>query len=68
MEFSQILREYLTENEMTVSCFARAVGVKPSQVSEWLVGKAKPGYDTLKKMSSALNVTADYFLGNTDEY
>ena len=53
---------------MTQSYFAQRVGVKQSQVSEWLKGKAKPGYDTLKKISEALEVPADYFLGLTDTY
>lgn len=68
MEFKCILKDFLTENGLTVSAFARAVGVKPSQVSEWLAGKAKPGYDTLKKMALAFNISADYFLGITEEY
>ena len=44
------------------------IGVKQSQVSEWLKGKAKPGYDILKRMSLAYNISADYFLGITDTY
>lgn len=68
VEFKCILKDFLTENGLTVSAFARAVGVKPSQVSEWLVGKAKPGYDTLRKMALAFNISADYFLGITEEY
>ena len=46
--------------------FAKAIGVKQSQVSEWLKGKVKPGYDILKSMSLAFNVSADYFLGIKD--
>ena len=67
-DFGKILYEFLRENEMTQSYFAQRVGVKQSQVSEWLKGKAKPGYDTLKKISEALEVPADYFLGLTDTY
>ena len=67
-EFSQILKEFLTENNMSQSTFATKIGVKPSQVSEWLRGKAKPGYDTLKQMSTAFGVPADYFLGISENY
>lgn len=56
------------ENELTQAAFASKIGVKPSQVSEWLHGKAKPGYDTLKAMSLAFSISADYFLGITDTY
>ena len=61
--FSEILKDFLTENNLTQAAFANAIGVKQSQVSEWLKGKAKPGYDTLKAMAIAFNVSADFFLG-----
>ena len=61
--FSEILRDFLAENDLTQVAFANAIGVKQSQVSEWLKGKAKPGYDILKSMSLAFNISADYFLG-----
>ena len=68
MEFKQILKDFLSESEITQTEFARKIGVKPSQVSEWLRGKAKPSYDMLRKMSVAFNISADYFLGLTDSY
>ena len=61
--FSEILKDFLAENNLTQVAFAKTVGVKQSQVSEWLKGKAKPGYDTLKTMALAFNISADYFLG-----
>ena len=50
MNFCEILHEFLKDNDMTQRLFAERVGVKQSQVSEWLKGKAKPNYDTLKKI------------------
>lgn len=67
-EFRDILREFLNENNLTQSKFAEVVGIKQSQVSEWLKGKAKPGYELLKQISVAFSVSADYFLGITDTY
>ncbi|MCM1438352.1 MAG: helix-turn-helix domain-containing protein [Roseburia sp.] len=67
-EFSHILNDFLTENQLTQTDFAKKVGVKPSQVSEWLKGKAKPGYDTLRAIATAFNISADYFLGIIDAY
>ena len=68
VEFKDILREFLEENSLTQVCFAKMIGVKQSQVSEWLKGKAKPGYDILKRMSLAYNISADYLLGIIDTY
>ena len=68
LTFKEILRDFLKENGLTQTEFAKKIGVKQSQVSEWLRGKAKPGYDTLKAISLAFSVSADYFLGITDTY
>ncbi len=64
--FSDILKEFLINNNLTQTAFAKAAGVKQSQVSEWLKGKAKPGYDLLKKIAVAFDVSADYLLGLKD--
>ncbi len=66
--FSEILYDFLKDNELTQVAFAKKVGIKQSQVSEWLKGKAKPGYDILRQMALAFNISADYFLGITESY
>ncbi len=67
-EFKQILTEFLKENNLNQSEFGRKIGVKPGLVNDWLRGKAKPSYDTLRAMAKAFNISADYFLGLTDDY
>ena len=62
-EFKDILEEFLIQRKLSQTAFAHAIGVKQSQVSEWLHGKAKPGYDILQRMVLAFDVSADYFLG-----
>ena len=66
LEFKEILEDFLVEKGLTQVAFAAKIGVKQSQVSEWLRGKAKPGYDTLKRLSIAFGISADYFLGISD--
>ena len=61
--FCQILKEFLEENNLTQVAFAKKIGVKQSQVSEWLKGKSKPGYDSIKAICLALDVSADRLLG-----
>ena len=67
-EFKEILKEFLQENNLTQVAFSNMIGVKQSQVSEWLKGKAKPGYDILKSMAMAFDISADYFLGIKETY
>lgn len=66
--FSEVLKEYLAENNLTQEAFASLVGVKQSQVSEWLKGKAKPGYDNLRQMTVALGISPEYLLGLREDY
>ena len=66
--FSEILKDFLVEHNLSQVAFAKIIGVKQSQVSEWLKGKAKPGYDLIKQMSISLGISADYWLGISDEY
>ena len=67
-EFTVILKDFLLENGLSQTQFAAKIGVKQSQVSEWLKGKAKPSYDILRQMSLAFNISADFFLGIVSEY
>ena len=67
LEFKEILEDFLVEKGLTQVAFAAKIGVKQSQVSEWLRGKAKPGYDTLKRLSVAFGISADYFLGLSEK-
>lgn len=68
LEFPNILQSFLKDNGLTQTKFAKIVGVKQSQVSEWLSGKAKPGYDILRQLAKAFSVSADFWLGLTEEY
>ena len=67
-EFSEILKHFLQANQLTQTEFAMKIGLKQSQVSEWLKGKAKPGYDSLKQMVIAYELSPNYLLGLDDEF
>jgi len=63
MEFVEILKEIMIENDLNQTKLAKLIGVKQSQVSEWLKGKSKPGYDSIKAICVGLGVSANYLLG-----
>lgn len=66
--FKDVLKIFLEENNLTQTKFAQTVGIQQSQVSEWLKGKASPGFYMLRQICLAFNVSADYFLGLTNVY
>ncbi len=66
--FSEILQYYLKSEQLTQAQFALKINARQSQISEWLKGKAKPGYDMIRQMSIAFAVPADYWLGIIENY
>lgn len=67
MEFKEILKEILSDSDKTQTELARKINVKPSQISEWLKGKANPGYETLRNIIIGLNISPNYILGLEDD-
>lgn len=63
MTVIEILKKLMEEKSLSQTALAKLIGVKQSQVCEWLKGKSKPGYDNLKAICEALNVSGDYILG-----
>ena len=53
----------MIEKNLTQTELAKRIGVKQSQVSEWLKGKSKPGYDNLRAMCISLKVSGEYLFG-----
>ena len=46
---------------------ADKAGMKPAAISHFETGGRKPSLDNLRKLSDALQVTADFLLGRVDE-
>ncbi|MFQ6724570.1 MAG: helix-turn-helix domain-containing protein [Clostridia bacterium] len=66
MDFIEILKDLMIEKDLNQVKLAKLIGIRQGQVSEWLNGKSKPGYDSLKALAIALNVSADVLLGISD--
>ncbi len=66
MAFVKVLIHIMTEFELNQTELVKKIGVKLSQVIEWLKGKSKPGYDNLKAICVALGVSGDRILGLED--
>ena len=53
----------MIDYNLNQSQLAKKIGLKQSQISEWLNGKSKPGYDSIKLICQTLGVSADRLLG-----
>ena len=63
MEFLEILKDIMIEQNLNQSQLASKIGLKQSQVSEWLKGKSNPGYDNIRSMCENLGISAERLLG-----
>lgn len=63
MNFVEILKDIMVDYNLNQSQLANKLGLKQSQISEWLNGKSKPGYDNIKLICQTLGVSADRLLG-----
>ena len=66
IDFIEILNNIMEDFGYNQTQLAKMIGVKQSQVSEWLKGKSKPGFDSLRNICVALNISGDKILGLED--
>ena len=60
--FSEILKDLRSKSGIAQGQLAKSVGVSPGNVSDWEVGKTKPGYVALAALARFFGVSADYLL------
>lgn len=68
MDFIDILKDIMIDYNLNQSQLADKIGLKQSQVSEWLREKSKPGYDSIKTICLALDVSAAGLLGLDEKW
>ena len=60
--FSDILKDLRAKSGISQGQLAKKVGVSPGNISDWEVGKTKPGYAALASLARFFGVSADYLL------
>lgn len=64
MEIGKIISKLRNERGLTQRELAKILGVSNGAIGMWETQKREPDLDTVKKMTSFFNVTADYLIGN----
>lgn len=60
--FSQVLSEIMKKRGLNQLTLANILGIRQSQISNWLNGKSLPGYYSLKLLCEKLDVSAEQLL------
>ena len=63
MEFWKKLEELMKERSLNQLALSQMLGIRQSQISNWLNGKSLPGYYSLKTLCVKLKISADELLG-----
>lgn len=53
----------MTDKKLKQMDLAEKLGIRQSQVSNWLNGKSEPGYKSLKRICEVFELDANYLLG-----
>ena len=56
----------MIENNLSQEKFATIVGVNQTTVSQWLMGKKKPGFESIVMICKKFNITPNDFFGDLE--
>ena len=67
MPYQDILKQLMTDNEMSQQKLADVLGVNQTTVSQWLLGKKKPGFDSIMLIYEKFGITPNALFGISDD-
>lgn len=63
MNYIEVIKEIMLERKLSQEAFAKIIGVNQTTVSQWLLGKKKPGFDNIVAICLNFDVSPNEFFG-----
>ncbi len=63
MPFQDIIREIMETHGLSQEKLAEAIGVHQTTVGQWLLGKKKPGYDSILALYEKFGIEPNLLFG-----
>lgn len=63
MQFQEIIKQIMAENELSQEKLAKILEVNQTTVSQWLLGNKKPSYDSILMIYQKFGVTPNELFG-----
>ena len=63
MPYVEILKDIMIQNNWSQRQFAEVLGVNQTTISQWLLGKKKPGYDSIMLIYEKFDVEPNTLFG-----
>lgn len=59
--YISVIKSIMVEKKLSQQKFADIIGVNQTTVSQWLLGRKKPGYDSIVMICTQFGVTPNEF-------
>ena len=63
MVYIDVIQQIMQERNLTQQKLADILGVNQTTVSQWLLGKKKPGYDSILLLYEKFNIEPNWLFG-----
>lgn len=63
MQYVEVIKQIMQEKGLSQQAFADALGVNQTTVSQWLLGKKKPGYDSIFLLYEKFDIEPNLLFG-----
>ena len=63
MPYIEIIKQIMFEQNLTQQKFVDLISVNQTTVSQWLMGKKKPGYDSIKAIYQQFGIEPNLLFG-----
>ena len=61
--YIDVIKEIMANKKLSQQKFADMIGVNQTTVSQWLLGKKKPSYDSINFICKTFDITPNDFFG-----
>lgn len=61
--YVSVIKSVMIEKNLSQQKFAEIIGVNQTTVSQWLLGKKKPGYDNILHICERFDISPNEFFG-----
>ena len=63
MPYRDVIKQIMVENKLSQQKLADILGVNQTTVSQWLLGKKKPGYDSIMLIYEKFHIEPNEIFG-----
>lgn len=63
MWYVEVIKQIMQERSLSQQAFAEILGVNQTTISQWLLGKKKPGYDSILLLYEKFDIEPNSLFG-----